>query len=84
MDSLTLLQEGATVEVIKEFCDFDGNAWPAGSQLRGFKQYNCVPYHGGYTFFFENATLRLCDNEPSNNEVLFRSQRYFRVLSAPA
>ena len=82
IDSLTSLKPGTTIEVTREFRDVDGVLWPVGRQLSGFKQYSCVPYHGGYTISFENAVLRLCDLEPDNCEVLFKSAQFFRLIAA--
>ena len=78
--SLSSLSQGATVEVVLEFLDFDGKVWPAGSMLCNFQHYSCVPYEGGNTFYFENANLRMCDNVPANAEVLSRTSEYFRHL----
>src|SRR5579885_2538884 len=79
VESLMDLWSGANIEVIQEFRDYDGKSWTGGEQLLGFKQYNCVPYHGGYTFMFENANLRFCDNVPENVGVFSHFQQYFRV-----
>ena len=80
IDCLTSLHPGATIEVVREFRDFDGKLWPVRFQFIGLRQYNCVPYHGGHTFQFENVVLRLCDNEPDNNTVLFQSGQFFRLV----
>ncbi len=82
IDALTTLPVGGTVEVVREFRDFDGGIWPIGFQFKGLKRYSCVPYHGGHTFEFENAVLRLCDNEPDNCDVLFKSAQFFRVVGS--
>lgn len=78
LDSLTTLNIGDTIEVISDFHDYDGKLWARGSVFSKFRECNCVPYHGGYTFYFENATLRLCDLVPDNCDVLFKSAKYFR------
>jgi hypothetical protein len=79
VESLMDLWSGSNIEVIQEFRDYDGKSWPVGEKLLSFKQYNCVPYHGGYTFMFENANLRFCDNVPENVGVFSHFQQYFRV-----
>ena len=83
VDALTSLAEGDTLEVIREFKDFDGKDYPVGFEFLRFKQYNCVPYHGGYTFSFENTNLRMCDLEPANCEVMFHAEQFFRVKGNP-
>ncbi|HEY9715600.1 MAG TPA: DUF3601 domain-containing protein [Chroococcales cyanobacterium] len=80
--ALTALTPGSSIEVIRDFKDFDGHTHRVGSPFNRFKEYNFVPYHGGYTFYFENGTLRLCDNEPANCDVLFKAGQFFRYVGA--
>ena len=86
VDSLLELWPGAFIEVIREFRDYDEKPWVVGTVLRGFKQCDCLPYHGGFTFVFENDSLRFCDMVPENVGVFSHFQKYFRVtetISAP-
>lgn len=80
IDSITTLNTGDSIEVICDFKDYDGKLWIKGTVFSKFQQLNCVPYHGGYTFYFENAVLRLCDLEADNCDVLFKSANYFRIV----
>lgn len=81
IDSLTSLLEGDSIEVTKEFNDYDGKTWPTGKILHSFKSYSCVPYHGGYTFYFADEALRMCDLVPENCDVMFNAAKYFRLCN---
>jgi hypothetical protein len=79
MDIPSALRPGMSIRVIREFNDFDGKLWPVDFVFKNLQRYNCVPYHGGHTFSFENAALRLCDNVPENGMVLFKSEDFFSI-----
>ncbi len=79
VDCLMDLWPGACVEVIREFQDYNAQSFQVGFDLGAFKQFNCVPYHGGYTFSFENGELSFCDQVPENVGVFSHFQQYFRI-----
>jgi hypothetical protein len=64
------LQPGDTVRVVKTFRDFDRREVNAGTTLT-FERSEFLPYHGGYTFYFQGGfVVRLCENEPQDELIL--------------
>lgn len=74
--SLTELQPGDRIRVIRGFTDFDGIAWPEGQVLE-YVGYSYFPYDGGYTFRFVEGTLRLAHLDEANDHVIRRPEEYF-------
>jgi hypothetical protein len=76
MESLTDLQRGDQIRVIRGFTDFDGVAWVEGQALE-YIDYSYFPYDGGYTFRFAEATLRLAYLDDGNDHIIRNPDEYF-------
>ncbi len=78
--SLNELIQGDRIRVIKDFKDFDGEAIPSGSEWT-FKEYTYFPYDGGYTFYFEEGTMRMAEISPEDSYVLSHASEYFILIT---
>ncbi|MBL7876222.1 MAG: DUF3601 domain-containing protein [Cyclobacteriaceae bacterium] len=70
---------GQKIRVITEFLDFDNYKIEAGRILT-FTSYTYFPYDGGYTFQFEEDTIRLAEIDAANDEVLTNFSKYFELM----
>jgi hypothetical protein len=76
---LSDLTAGQKIKVIKEFIDFDRNPISVG-RIFTFNCYDYFPYDGGYTFQFEEVTIRLAEIFTSNEQVLNNFSEYFELV----
>jgi hypothetical protein len=70
--ALHALRADAVYEVLQEFADHYGTVFPAGTRLT-FVQRQFLPYHGGHTLCFREATIYLQENDRACREF----ERYF-------
>jgi hypothetical protein len=59
------LKKAAQYQVKRDFTDFYKNEFRQG-ELLTFIEYHFLPYHGGYTFAFEERHLYLQEQENAN------------------
>ncbi len=78
--SLDGLSKGQKIKVIKGFIDFDHDKIEAGRILT-FNEYSYFPYDGGYTFQFEEGTIRLAEIDAENERVLNNFSEYFELVT---
>lgn len=76
---LRYLQAGQQIKIIQTFKDFDDDEVKEGSNWT-FKSYNYFPYDGGYTFLFEEGTIRLAEIKDNNLDVIHNGKKYFTIL----
>ena len=69
------LEPGVTYEVIADFADATGQRLARGRRLT-FRSRAFLPYHGGHTITFEEATLYLQEDEHA--ALLGRLEDYLR------
>ncbi|MFN7920478.1 MAG: DUF3601 domain-containing protein [Bryobacteraceae bacterium] len=72
--SLHNMRPNAAYVVLRDFKDESGHAFPKGTRLT-YRSRNFVPYHGGHTVFFAEATVYLHEDDP----VCRRFEEYFGV-----
>ncbi|MFN8529261.1 MAG: DUF3601 domain-containing protein [Anaerolineae bacterium] len=72
------LQPGHVYRVLQSFTDYHGNRFEPGARLT-YEQQHFLPYHGGYTIEFREATLYLQENEHS--AILNAFDLYFEDVS---
>jgi hypothetical protein len=72
------LKPGSRYRVRKDFTDFYGNHFAAGTLLT-FQDRHCIPYHGGNTIQFAEQTLCLQDEE--NADILQDLWTYLEAVS---
>jgi hypothetical protein len=77
--SMNDLVPGDSVKVIKEFKDFDNQLITAGS-IWTFKEYTYFPYDGGYTFYFEEGSMRMAEISEPDYYVFNHASEYFILL----
>ena len=70
--ALHALRTNAVYEVIRDFKDHNGCSFPAGTRLT-FLQRQFLPYHGGHTLCFREATIYLQED----SEVCRAFEHYF-------
>ncbi len=75
------LQPGAAIRVVKAFRDYHGQEFTAGRVLT-FTHRNYLPYHGGHTIYFLEATLYLCDNDDTCAIVQNHDDEYYTLTDA--
>ncbi len=68
------LRLDAAYEIASTFTDHYGTVFSAGTRLT-FRERHYLPYHGGHTLMFREATLYLQDDD----EVCRNFARYFKV-----
>jgi hypothetical protein len=73
---LHALRANAVYEVVREFTDHGGRAFSAGTRLT-FVQRRFLPYHGGHTLSFREATVYLQED----SDVCRAFERYFAVAT---
>ncbi|MDZ7648621.1 MAG: DUF3601 domain-containing protein [Cytophagales bacterium] len=71
---------GQKIKVIKEFIDFDQDIQSTVDRVLTFSCYDYFPYDGGYTFQFEEVTIRLAEIFTSNEQVLNNFSEYFELV----
>lgn len=76
---LRYLQAGQQIKITQTFKDFDNYDVNKGSTWT-FRSYNYFPYDGGYTFMFEEGTIRLAEIKDSNLDVIYNGQNYFTLI----
>lgn len=76
---LSDLTAGQKIKVITGFIDFDMNSINVG-RVFTFSCYDYFPYDGGYTFQFEEVTIRLAEIFTSNEQVLNNFSEYFELV----
>jgi hypothetical protein len=69
---LHALRANAVYEVLQDFTDNNGHAYSVGTRLT-FVQRQFLPYHGGHTLCFRDATIYLQED----SEVCRAFERYF-------
>ena len=72
------LRPDAVYEIARGFTDHHGNVFAAGSRLT-FRERHYLPYHGGHTLLFHEATVYLQDDD----EVCRNFELYFVAANAP-
>jgi len=70
--TLHALRTNAVYEVVRAFTDHNGGSFPAGTRLT-FLQRQFLPYHGGHTLCFREATIYLQED----SEVCRAFEHYF-------
>lgn len=73
------LVPGALYEVRQPFTDHYQNAFQLGQRLR-FKERHFLPYHGGHTLVFEEASIYLQEEE--NSDILSAFSHYVARVDA--
>ena len=71
---LHALRANAVYEVLQDFTDHSGRAFSAGTRL-AFVQRQFLPYHGGHTLCFREATIYLQED----SDVCRAFEHYFGV-----
>ena len=74
---LHLLRTNAVYEVVQPFTDYHGQAFSAGARLT-FVNRHFLPYHGGHTLCFREATIYLQEDD----NVCRAFERYFSYAPA--
>ena len=74
------LEVGCKIRVIKEFSDFDHQVIPVGSEWT-FKEYTYFPYDGGYTFYFDEGTMRMAEISEADYYVFSHAAEYFILIT---
>ena len=80
--TISTMQAGARYRVVRDFLDFDGTPFRAGTVLT-FVGYSYFPYDGGYTIHFLEAGMRLAEIAPENVPVLDNSGNSYFVPADP-
>ena len=78
--NLSDLAQGDKIKVVKEFKDFDSEIIPVGSEWT-FDEYTYFPYDGGYTFYFEEGTMRMAEISPEDYYVFSHANEYFVLIA---
>ena len=73
------LTPGVAIRIVKTFRDYQNQEFAAGTILH-FTKRNFLPYHGGHTVYFQEATMYLCDL----NETAAIVQNHNHEFYAPA
>lgn len=71
---------GDRIKVIKEFKDFDNQEIPVDSEWT-FQEYTYFPYDGGYTFYFQEGTMRMAEISEEDYYVFSHANEYFVLIT---
>lgn len=71
--SLDGLSKGQKIKVINDKIE--------AGRILTFNEYSYFPYDGGYTFQFEDGTIRLAEIDAENERVLNNFSEYFELVT---
>lgn len=78
MVNIRSLTTGAAIRILQNFRDCAGGEFTEG-QILHFTHRDFLPYHGGHTVFFKEATMYLCDNDETAMVVQNVDGEYFAL-----
>jgi len=74
------LQPGTHYRIAQRFTDHYGGAFEPGTDLT-FLERHFLPYEGGHTLRFEEATIYLSENVPGEDAILTAFDHYFAEVT---